>query len=41
MIGYYNIYIDGNEVINFRCDDKNQLIKYREILRDICCKIKK
>ena len=41
MIGYYNIYIDGNEAINFRCNDKNQLIKYREILRDICCKIKK
>ena len=31
MIGYYNIYDNGNKTMNFICDDKNLLEKYKKI----------
>ena len=31
MIGYYNIYDNGNKKMNFICDDKNLLEKYKKI----------
>ena len=31
MIDYYNIYDNGNKTMNFICDGKNLLQKYKKI----------